>query len=235
MANTSGQAGRGVPAESFANAAFTHAESGFRYRVSRGGGAYWMDFEKAADGGIQGRKPLSYFVGSGAVARSYLMVADGFLYEAPVTYYSGGAKWDLSPNYDRYAYPFLTRAIVPGCLNCHASSLSVMPEPEPFRQPAVPGRRRKLRALPRGGRSAHPRPGRGIDGQPGEAGARKAGQRLRAVPSLGRSARDACGRLLGFLSSGRPPRRFDDGVRARRCQSGDASDQSLRETGPERL
>jgi hypothetical protein len=53
------------------------------------------------------------------------MVADGFLYEAPVTYYSAGANWDLSPNYDRYAYPFMTRAIVPGCLNCHASSLSV--------------------------------------------------------------------------------------------------------------
>jgi hypothetical protein len=135
MAATSGQAGRGAPAESFANSSFTHAASGFRYRVSPSAGAYWMDFEKAADGVIHGRKPLGYFVGSGAVARSYLMVADGFLYEAPVTYYSSGAKWDLSPNYDRYAYPFLTRAIVPGCLNCHASSLSVMPGQNRFGSP----------------------------------------------------------------------------------------------------
>jgi hypothetical protein len=135
MATSSGPAGRGVPAESFASAAFTHAESGFRYRVSRSGDAYWMDFEKGAAGGIHGRKPLTYFVGSGAVARSYLMVADGFLYEAPVTYYSAGAKWDLSPNYDRYAYPFLTRAIVPGCLNCHASSLSVLPGQNRFGSP----------------------------------------------------------------------------------------------------
>jgi Tetratricopeptide repeat/Cytochrome c554 and c-prime len=127
MADTSGQAGRAVPAESFTSAAFAHAATGFRYRVSRSGGAYWMDFEKAVDGSMHGRKPLAYFVGSGAAARSYLMVADGFLYEAPVTYYSGSAKWDLSPNYDRYAYPFMTRAIVPGCLNCHASGLSVIP------------------------------------------------------------------------------------------------------------
>jgi hypothetical protein len=143
MAATSGQAGRGIPAESLANSSFTHAASGFRYRVSRGGGAYWMEFEKAADGSIHGRKPLAYFVGSGAVARSYLMAADGFLYEAPVTYYSASAKWDLSPNYDRYAYPFLTRAIVPGCLNCHASSLSVVPGSQnrfgspPFREGGV--------------------------------------------------------------------------------------------------
>ncbi len=126
MAATSGQAGKGVPAESFASAAFTHATSGFRYRVSRNGGGYWMDFEKAADGSLHGRKPLAYFAGSGAVARSYLTAAAGFLYEAPVTYYSASARWDLSPAYDTYAYPFMTRAIVPGCLNCHASFLSVV-------------------------------------------------------------------------------------------------------------
>jgi hypothetical protein len=127
MSATSGAAGRVAPPESFANAAFTAATSGFRYSVTRSGGLYWMDFEKIADAGLHGRKSLAYFVGSGAVARSYLMVSDGFLYEAPVTYYSNGAKWDLSPNYDRYAYPYMTRPIVPACLNCHASFLSVMP------------------------------------------------------------------------------------------------------------
>lgn len=126
MAATSGEAGRAAPAESFARAAFTHVPSGFRYRVTRSGGGYWMDFEKAADGSRHGRKPLAYFVGSGAVARSYLLSADGFLYEAPLTYYSGSAKWDLAPSYSSYAYPYMTRPIVPGCLNCHASALSAM-------------------------------------------------------------------------------------------------------------
>jgi hypothetical protein len=127
MAATSGVAARAVAAESLASAAFTAAASGFRYRVTRSGAAYSMEFEKIADGSVRGKKPLSYFVGSGAVARSYLMTADGFLYEAPVTYYSESAKWDLSPNYNRYAYPFMTRPIVPACLNCHASGVSVIP------------------------------------------------------------------------------------------------------------
>ncbi|MBZ5623547.1 MAG: tetratricopeptide repeat protein [Acidobacteriia bacterium] len=127
MAATTGEAGHGVPAESFARAAFTHAASGFRYRVSRSGGAYIMEFEKTADGSLHGKKALAYFVGSGAAARSYLWEADGFLYEAPVAYYSTAAKWDLAPAYGQYAYPYLTRPIVPGCLNCHASVLSPTP------------------------------------------------------------------------------------------------------------
>jgi hypothetical protein len=126
MSATSGVAGRAAPPESLAGAVFTAAASGFRYRVTRSGGVFWMDFEKIADPALRAKKSLAYFVGSGAVARSYLMAADGFLYEAPVTYYSNSAKWDLSPNYDRYAYPFMTRPIVPACLNCHASSLSIV-------------------------------------------------------------------------------------------------------------
>jgi len=127
MAVSSGEAGRGVPVESFARAAFTHTASGFRYRVSKTGGAYAMEFEKAADGSLRGKKALSYFVGSGVAARSYLLVDDGFLYEAPVAYYSGAATWDLAPGYDGYAYPYTTRPATPACLNCHASSLAVAP------------------------------------------------------------------------------------------------------------
>ena len=86
-----------------------------------------MEFEKTDGGSLRGSKTLAWFVGSGAVARSYLLAADGFLYEAPVAYYSATARWDLAPAYDRYAYPYLTRPVVPPCLNCHASFLSVVP------------------------------------------------------------------------------------------------------------
>ncbi len=78
MSATSGAAGSAAPAESLAGAAFTAAASGFRYQVTRSGGGYSMEFEKIADGGVRGKKALAYFVGSGAVARSYLMAADGF-------------------------------------------------------------------------------------------------------------------------------------------------------------
>ncbi|HEV2445914.1 MAG TPA: tetratricopeptide repeat protein [Candidatus Sulfopaludibacter sp.] len=143
MAVSSGVAGRAVPAETFARAGFTLTATPFRYRVSRSGGNYWMEFDKAGDDSLHGRKRLAYFVGSGAVARSYVLSAGGFLYEAPVAYYSADAKWDLAPAYDGYAYPYLTRPILPGCLNCHASFLEVVPgtqnrfAAEPFREGGV--------------------------------------------------------------------------------------------------
>ena len=66
---------------------------------------------------------LKYFVGSGSAARSFLLDIDGFLYEAPATWYSRERKWGFSPGYEKYSYPFLTRAITPGCLQCHATRL----------------------------------------------------------------------------------------------------------------
>jgi len=69
------------------------------------------------------KKELAYFIGSGATARSYLIASDGFLFEAPVAYYSLAKKWALAPGYERYGYPYVTRPILPGCLTCHASFL----------------------------------------------------------------------------------------------------------------
>src|SRR5260370_3928868 len=106
MATSSGEAGRAAPPEAFGRAAFTHAASGFRYRVSRNRGSLWMEFEKTSGASLRGRKQLVWFVGSGAVARIYLLVADGFLYDAPLSYYSAGASWDRAPAYDRYADPY---------------------------------------------------------------------------------------------------------------------------------
>jgi len=100
--------------------AFTHKPSGVGYRVFREAGAAWFSFDV---GGVQGRRPLEYFVGSGTVGRSFLYTADGFLYQAPVSWYSAPAKWDLSPGYRQYDRLYLTRAIEPVCLECHASRL----------------------------------------------------------------------------------------------------------------
>src|SRR5207247_1613970 len=35
--------------------------------------------------------------------------------------------WALSPGYHRYPYPFLTRAIAPGCLQCHTTGVQEIP------------------------------------------------------------------------------------------------------------
>lgn len=109
MALTSGPAAFAtVPEQSFS------ANSGYRYSIVHRDRRLVLEFGKE-------RRELAYFVGSGASARSYLMAVDGFLYEAPATYYSRLGAWAPSPGYDRYSYPFLTRAIAPGCLQCHAT------------------------------------------------------------------------------------------------------------------
>ena len=125
MANSSGAVGQGLIRETFPQS-FDHARTGFRYRVDRKPGAIALEFEKT-DGTLKGAKELLYFVGSGAAARSYLISDDGFLYQAPVAYYTSAAKWDLAPNYETYAYPYLTRPVTPNCLTCHASSLEPVP------------------------------------------------------------------------------------------------------------
>ena len=126
MAQSSGQPGAGLIQESFDNAIFEHAASGFRYRVVRNDGHYFVEFGKP-DGTLRGSKALPYYVGSGATARSYLLEADGFLFEAPVAYYNASRTWGLAPAYDTYAYPYLTRPVMPGCLTCHASLLAAVP------------------------------------------------------------------------------------------------------------
>ena len=114
----------GAPSgEDLARSAFTHAASGFRYRVSRDAAGLSVEFAKAA-GGPRGSAALAWFVGSGATARSFLLADDGYLYEAPVAWYRAAGKWDLAPGYDRYAYPFLTRPVLPACLHCHATGVS---------------------------------------------------------------------------------------------------------------
>jgi len=125
MALSSGEAGRDA-VETFGKASFTHAASGFHYRVSQAGGSFQLEFARKGDAALGGKKLLRYYVGSGAVARSYLLADDGFLYEAPVAYYTAGRNWGLAPGYEQYAYPYVTRPVSPPCLNCHASFLDVV-------------------------------------------------------------------------------------------------------------
>jgi cytochrome c-type biogenesis protein CcmH/NrfG len=131
MAMTSGPAASAtVPDQSFS------ANAGYRYSIVHRDRNLLLEFGKArrepAYRGIRELtykeiRELTYFVGSGASARSYLMAVDDFLYEAPATYYSRTGAWAPSPGYDRYTYPFLTRAIAPGCLQCHATGVQPIP------------------------------------------------------------------------------------------------------------
>jgi hypothetical protein len=110
MARSSGVAGELAPA-SFRTA------GGVEYRIA--GTSFSFQFE-----GEEIRRGLNYYVGAGATGRSYLTSVEGFLFEAPVSFYASTNTWELSPGYAEGGAPNLVRAVEPDCLNCHASSLN---------------------------------------------------------------------------------------------------------------
>ena len=157
MAQSSGRVGSGLIRESFDNAIFDHAPSGFRYRVVRNDGHYFVEFGKP-DGTLRGSKALPYYVGSGATARSYLLEADGFLFCAPVAGATARAKSGiLRPSTKPTPIRISRASVAPGCLTCHASFLTLARGTQnrygtpPFGQDVD-----SMRTMPWSRRSAHP-------------------------------------------------------------------------------
>ncbi|MBL8227964.1 MAG: tetratricopeptide repeat protein [Bryobacterales bacterium] len=99
---------------------FVHAASGAEYRMTPNAGGIEMSF---ARGESKGRRLLEWFVGSGGLGRSFLFSKDGFLFQAPVSFYASVGAWQISPGYESRRHVDLTRAVETACLQCHASQL----------------------------------------------------------------------------------------------------------------
>ncbi len=125
MAQSSGKVGTQDLKETFDHAEFLDGRGAFSYRVRPD---YRFEFtQQGASQPIAGARALTYFIGSGAAARTFLMDAAGFLFESPVTYYRQSASWKASPGFADLDYPFLTRPVVPGCLQCPATNIQAKP------------------------------------------------------------------------------------------------------------
>jgi hypothetical protein len=61
---------------------------------------------------------IAYAVGSGTQARSHIWQRDGFLFQAPLTWYPRKSAWELSPGYESNLQHF-SRRIDSRCLYCH--------------------------------------------------------------------------------------------------------------------
>ncbi|WP_077023143.1 multiheme c-type cytochrome [Fuerstiella marisgermanici] len=70
---------------------------------------------------------VDFVVGSGTRGKSYLINHGGVLMLSPLTWYTQGHRWDLSPGYERQNRHF-QRRIVDGCVQCHASRVASRPE-----------------------------------------------------------------------------------------------------------
>jgi hypothetical protein len=76
MALSSGPVGTGLIAESFGKAAFKHERTGYSYRAFPDASKLLFSFGKP--GAPEHKRELSYFIGSGAGARSYSLQSGGF-------------------------------------------------------------------------------------------------------------------------------------------------------------
>ncbi len=84
-------------------------------------GVYQSEYQKAPDGSeiFRNTQKLAYAVGSGRNGTSYLVTRDGYLYEAPLSFYTKTSSWELSPGFEVADLAF-NRPALPGCLTCHS-------------------------------------------------------------------------------------------------------------------
>lgn len=102
---------------------YSDRKSGYDYSVISSEAGYSLRMIRDAAASLPFSRDLLYFIGSGSVARSFITANDGFLFEAPLSYYRTSSAWHLSPGYESYSYPYLTRAVAPRCLDCHATQI----------------------------------------------------------------------------------------------------------------
>jgi len=62
---------------------------------------------------------ISYIIGSGHHTNSHLIEQNGYLYQAPVTYYTQSGQWDMAPGFKNGFSSRFDRAIGTECLTCH--------------------------------------------------------------------------------------------------------------------
>ncbi|MEO7143982.1 MAG: tetratricopeptide repeat protein [Bryobacteraceae bacterium] len=100
---------------------FEHTNSGVSYRIESPGIVH------ISKGARQTERKLDYFIGSGAAGQSFLSSQNGFVFEAPITWYARQGRWDMSPGYEDDRVSRWNRAVEADCLNCHSSQIRFAP------------------------------------------------------------------------------------------------------------
>ncbi len=62
---------------------------------------------------------ITYIVGSGQHTNSHLILNQGYLFQAPLTFYTQEKKWDLPPGFENGANSRFERIIGLECISCH--------------------------------------------------------------------------------------------------------------------
>jgi tetratricopeptide (TPR) repeat protein len=110
-------------------ARFVHSKTGRRYRIflDRGERLIEESFQDQKGRTVYSdTRRVRYMIGSGNHARSFLIEQSGRLFQAPVTYFTQGGRWDMSPGYDTPDHVGFTRRVTANCLFCHAGRVNAL-------------------------------------------------------------------------------------------------------------
>lgn len=116
-----------------------------RYVVERVNGEVWHREQVLSDDGEavvgEQQESILFAMGSGTRGRSYVLVADGKMFESPISWYTGSSQWDLSPGYPEKGHSRFNREITGRCLLCHcglpAETTSGGPDVFAYQEPYI--------------------------------------------------------------------------------------------------
>ncbi|MBI5758341.1 MAG: hypothetical protein HZA46_07480 [Planctomycetales bacterium] len=71
--------------------------------------------------------PVKYAMGSGKRGRSYVIDREGLLFMSPISWYTQGQRWDLSPMYATAGHLRFERRVASRCVVCHVGRAAPVP------------------------------------------------------------------------------------------------------------
>ena len=81
---------------------------------------YIMEFRlEGEDTTYKRTEQINYIIGSGQHTNSHLMNRDGYVYQAPITFYTQRGVWDMAPGFEGGGNTRFSRVIGKECMTCH--------------------------------------------------------------------------------------------------------------------
>ncbi len=117
---------RATPQKSAADFTPSHAlvydkDLDFYYKpYFRNDSLYIMEFRLEGKDTVHKRvQKIDYVIGSGQHTNSHIFSTNGYLYQAPITFYTQKKQWDLAPGFEKGASSRFSRLIELECMSCH--------------------------------------------------------------------------------------------------------------------
>ncbi len=97
-----------------------HEETDFYYKPFFENNEFYIQEYRLENGDTTHlrKEKIKYIIGSGQHTNSHIVDVNGYLFQAPITYYTQKKKWDLAPGFDQTNLRF-TRTLNDECITCH--------------------------------------------------------------------------------------------------------------------